>query len=55
MIIHFMELYTCKSCGWQGKYDELEWDRVDTCMGYDSIACCPSCGNPDLKVEKLDR
>lgn len=44
-------LLKCKHCDWQGSYDEVNWDTVETCMGTDKIEVCPKCGS--MKVQGL--
>lgn len=40
-----MSKYKCKKCGWEGEYDDVDKDIVDTCMGSDEVEICPKCGN----------
>lgn len=39
------ELYKCAECGWIGKADELEYEKVESCMGDDQVEVCPKCGS----------
>ena len=43
-------MYSCKDCSWKGSKTEIEYDRVDTCFGYDEIECCPECGSYNVKL-----
>jgi hypothetical protein len=42
--------YTCKSCNWQGKESELDWDETETCSGPEKIEVCPVCGSMDVRI-----
>jgi hypothetical protein len=42
--------YTCKSCSWQGKESELDWDETETCSGPEKIEVCPKCGSMDVRI-----
>lgn len=44
------DVYVCKTCGWEGGAELLEWDRVETCMGVDEVATCPACGSMDMRL-----
>lgn len=39
------EQYKCTECGWTGKADELEYEKVESCMGDDQVEVCPQCGS----------
>jgi predicted RNA-binding Zn-ribbon protein involved in translation (DUF1610 family) len=39
------EQYKCAECGWIGKADELEYEKVESCMGDDQVEVCPKCGS----------
>jgi hypothetical protein len=43
--------YICMQCHWKGKYQELDWDTVDTCMGNDKVEICPQCGSMELIIQ----
>ena len=40
--------YKCKQCVWEGSSEELEYDKVETCMGDDDIEMCPKCGSYEV-------
>ena len=42
------ETYQCKECGWQGNADQLEYEKVESCMGDDQIEVCPKCGSMNV-------
>ncbi len=44
--------YKCKNCNWEGSFEELEHDTVDTCLGDDKIDMCPKCGSYEIKTVK---
>ena len=35
--------YMCEDCNWIGSEDELDFDKVESCMGDDKIEICPAC------------
>ncbi len=45
-----MRNYKCKSCGWTGTEEELEYDDVESCMGNDKIEMCPQCGSLNVVI-----
>ncbi|HKM93773.1 MAG TPA: hypothetical protein VJY41_08990 [Prolixibacteraceae bacterium] len=42
------ENYQCKECGWQGIAEQLEYEKVESCMGNDLIEVCPKCGSMNV-------
>jgi predicted RNA-binding Zn-ribbon protein involved in translation (DUF1610 family) len=40
--------FKCKACGWQGSRNELEDEKVESCMGDDTIEACPECGSMNV-------
>lgn len=37
----------CRSCGWQGREDDLNWEQEPYC------AFCPKCDSPDISFEDV--
>lgn len=42
------DIMRCKNCDWSGLRDQLDSDKIDTCLGNDTIAMCPSCGSYEI-------
>lgn len=42
------ENYQCKECGWRGIAEQLEYEKVESCMGNDLIEVCPKCGSMNV-------
>lgn len=42
------QYYKCKQCQWIGSSEELEFDKIETCMGEDDIEMCPKCGSYEV-------
>lgn len=40
--------FLCKACNWKGTRDELENEKVESCMGDDNIELCPKCGSMNV-------
>lgn len=43
-----MNHYRCKNCGWTGSESELDFDKVESCAGDDTIEVCPKCGSMNI-------
>ncbi len=45
-------MYQCKDCNWLGPEEELDWDEVETCMGFDKVDICPKCFSMNVVLIK---
>ena len=49
------DIMRCKNCDWSGSHDQLDSDKIDTCLGNDTIEMCPSCGSYEIvEIREID-
>ncbi|MFA9389098.1 MAG: hypothetical protein ACERKD_04795 [Prolixibacteraceae bacterium] len=51
-IIKEDRVFICHDCQWEGKEEELEFEKVESCMGDDETEICPVCGSMNVVQQK---